>query len=373
MFTRPYSIYIDKRPMRVVFLVDSASASTEIIDQIIDYNRGLWGGRFNPIMLTDGHTLEDKWWKFLRDIDPDVIKSLVSLDIELIEKFENFLSPLTIEQFREDEQSYLRAWMHTSNAPAGIDINSLIFSEPGTLYEKPTFGIFDLDEMEDEIAKLFVLRNFGTYNPTITRSYINGTFRVPRLLANALEQGEVPQKIHEGFKKAGVPFSKEVFSKKSAQHPESWAIIDRENNQIQYVEPLDDSLLVQSETRSFGAELSGINKKVYLITGRKSLADALLELAHTPNIIFCDQVCALPNTERESEEDEQAAFFDVIVGDTLQDIVYFWNRPLLVERWKRGSINHMWLPTALAKDTDMKDALCAWIARAAPNLGDRNP
>ena len=41
---------------------------------------------------------------------------------------------------------------------------------------------------------------------------------------------------------------------------------------------------------------------------------------------------------------------------------------MLVKRWKRGGINHMWLPTALAKDTDMKDALCAWIARAAPHL-----
>ena len=93
MFNQPYSIYIDKRPMRIVFLVDSASASTEIVDQIIDYNRGLWGGRFNPIILTDGHTIEDKWWKFLRDIDPDVIKPLVSLDSELIEKFDNFCLP----------------------------------------------------------------------------------------------------------------------------------------------------------------------------------------------------------------------------------------------------------------------------------------
>ena len=73
MFTQPYSIYIDKRPMRIAFLVNPLSTSTKKIDQIMDYNRSLWGGRFNPIMLTDGHTIEDKWWKFLRDIDPDII------------------------------------------------------------------------------------------------------------------------------------------------------------------------------------------------------------------------------------------------------------------------------------------------------------
>ena len=73
MVTRPYSIYIDKRPMRIVFLVNPESTSLEVVDQIIDYNRSLWGGRFNPIILTDGHTIDDKWWQFLREIDPDVI------------------------------------------------------------------------------------------------------------------------------------------------------------------------------------------------------------------------------------------------------------------------------------------------------------
>ena len=373
MLTRPYSIYIDKRPMRIVFLVDSTSASTEIVDQIIDYNQSLWGGRFNPIMLTDGHTIEDKWWKFLRDIDPDVIKPMVSLDIELIEKFDAFLSSLTIEQFRENEQSSLGTRVNVYDTPAGIDINSLNLFELGGLYEAPTLGIFDLDEMDDEIAKHFVLRNFGTYRPTNTRFHIGGTFRVPRSLVNALEQGEIPPEIHEGFKEAGVPFSTEVFSKKSIQRPESWAIIDRENKQIQYVEPSGSSLYVQPKTESFRDDLGEIKKKICLVTDRKSLADALLEFARTPNIVFRNQVCALPNIERESEEDEWAAFFDVIVGDTLQDIVYFWNRPLLVERWKRGRMNQMWLPTALAKDTNMQDALCAWIARVAPNPGTGAP
>ena len=353
--------------------MDSASASTEIADQIIDYNRSLWGGRFNPIMLTDGHTIEDKWWEFLRDIDPDVIKPLVSLDIELIERFENFLSPLTIEQFRKDQRSNLGMRANVYRKPARIDINSLNFSELGLFYEGPTLGIFDLDEIDDEIAKLFVLRNFGTYEPTNTRFHIGGTFRVPQSVESALEQGEVPVEVHEGFKKAGIPFSKEVFSKKSVQRLGSWAIIDKENKQIQYVEPGGHSLFVQPKTQSFEGELSAIKKKVCLVTDRKSLATALLELANTPNIVFRNQMCALPNMERDSETDTWDICFEVIVGDTLQDIVYFWNRPLLIKKWKRGLINHMWLPTALAKDTDMQDALCAWIARVAANRGDGNP
>ena len=364
MFTQPYSIYIDKRPMRIVFLVDPFSTNIEIIDQIIDYNQALWGGRFNPIMLTDGHTIEDKWWKFLREIDPDVIRTLVPLDIKLIERFENFLSPLTIEQ------SGVRTQSSVYEKPVGIDINTLNFFELGVLYGEPTLGIFNLDEMDDEIAKLFVLRNFGTYEPTNTRFHIGGTFRVPQSLASALEQGEIPTEVHEGFKKASVPFSKEVFSKKPVQRPESWAIIDRENKQIQYVEPSGSSLYVQPKTESFRNELSEIKRKICLITDRQSLANALLEFAHTPNIIFRNQVCALPNTERECKTGTWVSDFQIIVGDTLQDIVYFWNRPLLLPRSERGRINQMWLPKTLATDPDMEKALCAWIARRA-NLGSQ--
>ena len=371
MFNQPYSIYIDKRPMRIAFLVDSASASTEIVDRIIDYNRGLWGGRFNPIILTDGHTIEDKWWKFLCDIDPDVVKPLLSLNIELLKRFDNFLSPLTIEQFWEDEQSNLRVQMRSSNEPAGININSLNFSELGVSYEEPTLGIFNLDEMNDEIAELFVLRNFGTYESINTTFRIGSIFRIPQSLETLLEQGKVPTEVHEEFKKAGISLSQEAFSKQSVQRPGSWAIIDGENKEIYYVSsPRDRSPL--PITRSFKGEFREIKKNKYLVTDRKSLADTLLELSHTRNIVFHDQVCALPNTERESEVDRRARCFEVIVGDTLQDLVYFWNRPLLLPRSERKYQNQMWLPTDIAKDADMEKALYTWIDRGA-NLGNQNP
>ena len=351
--------------MRIVFLVNPESTSLEVVDQIIDYNRSLWGGRFNPIILTDGHTIDDKWWQFLRDIDPDVINPLVRLGDELIERFENFLSPLKIEQFREDEQSNPRTQVSVYNTPAGIDLNSLSFPDHWLWHGKPTLGIFNLDEMEDDIGKRFVLRNFGTYEPTNTRLHIGGTFRVPRSLESTLAQGEVPSEIHEGFKKAGIPFSTEVFSKPSLLHPGNWAIIDEENKQIQYVRRLDTGLSIQPQTRSFGDEFSDIDKKVCLVSDWRSLADSLVEITQNQNIVFRDQICALPNTERESEEDTRASCFEVIVGDELQDIVYFWNRPLAVGRFRRQFMNQIWLPKTLATDPDMEDALCTWIYRAA--------
>ena len=218
------------------------------------------------------------------------------------------------------------------------------------------------DTLSSEISGRFNLRERFTWIET---------FNVPALLESALQSGEVPREVHEGFKKSGIFLSREVFSKKSVQEPYDWAIMDRGNGQVHYINARSYRWTLR-ETRNFRGDLSEIDKKAYLITDRKSLADALLELAHTPNIIFRDQVCTLPNTERDSKEDTWANCFEVIVGDTLQDIVYFWNSPLLVRRSKRGFINHMWLPTALAKDSDMEDAIHAWIARGV-NLGSQTP
>ena len=351
--------------MRIAFLVDpspdSMPDSIEKVDQIIDYNRGLWGGRFNPIILTDGDTIESKWWEFLREIDPDIIKPLVPLSIGIIEKFEKFLSPLTIEKFREDTQSNLGTWMIKAGiAPARIAPNSPNIYEDSILFGEPVLGTFDVDEMDDEFGKLFLLRNFGTYQ---RKNMIHHSgFSIPVSLGDVLSQGVVPPEIYEEFEKSGIPFSDAVFSKNLLQRPERWVLLDKENKQRHYVQHINGKLLVSPKTRSFSAEFDEVKKEVFLVTDRSSLADTLLKLADPQNIVYRDQVCAFPNTEQEHPETWQDRF-EVVVGDTLQDIVYFWNRPWLLGRWRRKYMNQLWLPTALANDPAMEDALCSWINR----------
>ena len=374
MFTRPYSIYIDKRPMRIAFLVDPDSASLEEVDQIIDYNRSLWGGRFNPIILTDGHTIHDKWWKFLRDVDPDVIKPLVRLDDRLIEKIENFLSPLSIEPFREGEQANLNTQISTSCEPASINFNSLntlMFETwyQGLWHEDPVLGIFNLEEMSDDIGRRLILHNFGTYKPSVISYQEN--FVIPKTLESTISDGEVPQEIREAFKKGGIPFSEKAFIKGSKKQPGVWAIIDREYSRIHSISSASFGLRILPDTQSFNGPLSGVNKRVFLVIDRESLADTLLELAQSRDVVFYDQVSALPNTERDVNSPTNN-HFDVILGSTIQDIIYSWNCPLLVRRRKRGGINHIWLPTELAYDPNMQEALCAWFRSVTFLRGD-NP
>jgi len=81
----PYSIYVGHRPFRVAFLINP-EGDQAWIDRIFEYNRGKWGGRFNPIIFTDGNKIEDNWWKFLRDYDPDIIYSTLQLSDGLQKK-----------------------------------------------------------------------------------------------------------------------------------------------------------------------------------------------------------------------------------------------------------------------------------------------
>ena len=348
--------------MRIAFLVDPSPDSIETVDQIIGYNRGLWGGRYNPIILTDGRTIEDNWWKFLRDIDPDIIKPLVPLSTELIEKFEKFLSPLTIEEFQENEKSNLGTRVNTRITPAGIDSNSPNIYKHLALFGDPVLGTFNVDEMDDDIGIIFARRNFGT-SPSIGWSAGWEAFSIPTSLDTALSRGEVPPEVHEGFlDKRGIPLSKEAFSKRSTRCPEKWTIIDKENNRIHYVERKSGKLSVHPYRQNSDRNPNEIGKKVYLVTNRENLAEALLSLSQTQNIVYQDQICAFPNTERELEK-ASLDRFEVIVGDTLQDIVHFWNRPWLLSGWKRKYMNQLWLPTTLATDPIMEDALCSWIAR----------
>ncbi|MYF99911.1 hypothetical protein F4212_12400 [Candidatus Poribacteria bacterium] len=333
--------------------------SIEVVDEIINFNRGLWGGRFNPIILTDGNTIEDNWWKFLRDVDPDVIKSFVPLGTELIENFEQFLSPLQIEDYKEDKQSGLGTYVDRRILPAGIDMNSLIFANLRGWYGIPTIAAFDLNEMDDDIGKNFVIRNFGTYERT-NSTHIGRNFTIPISYEDVISRGKVPQEIHDGFKQNNIPFSNEVICKDSIQRPGEWVLIDKEKNQRHFVKKMNGKLLILPDTQNFSKEFDEVEKEVFLITDRDSLSDVLLGLARSEKIVYQDQICAFPNSERELER-TWLNTFEIIVGDTLQDIVHFWNRPWLISRWKRKYIYQLLIPTDLAADSCMEDALCALI------------
>ena len=271
-----------------------------------------------------------------------------------------------IEEFREDTQPDSLTLVKTRITPAGIDGNSPNVHKHLALFGEPVLATFNVDEMDDDVGKLFLFRNFGI--STSTRWHGGwDAFSIPLSLETALSRGEVPPEVHEGFKekeldKRGIPLSKEAFCKRSTQHPEKWAIIDKENNRIHYVEHRKGELFVRPYRESSDPNPNRIEKKTHLVHNRESIADALSELASAQNIVYRDQICAFPNTEKDIQNGWKSDF-EVVVGDTLQDIVHFRNRDWLLSRQKRKRMNQLWLPTTLATDPTMEEALCSWINR----------
>ncbi len=168
MLTAPYSIYIKKRPLRIAFLVENKPESMAIIDTVLADNRNRWGGRYNPIVLTDGQTLTNDWWAFLEAVDPDVVKSFVTLSDALVASIERRVSPYFIQQPDRHEEE--RGYHHLHLQDPGISIlpTGLNTRMARWAIGESSLVLFDTDPKKtDPAIKQFIEWNFGGYSQPI--------------------------------------------------------------------------------------------------------------------------------------------------------------------------------------------------------------
>lgn len=165
METMPYSIYYRHRPFRVAFLIDLKQGE-EWLDTIFEYNNKKWGGRFNAIFLTDGDTMTDEWWQFLKDFDPDIVKSTISLGENLQKKIHTFLSPLSVElpNDRGGSGKYVNLPYDSIDILPTKDNVSAVARD--ILDDRSSLVLFEVDETTPDIIKKFLTRNFGLVKTT---------------------------------------------------------------------------------------------------------------------------------------------------------------------------------------------------------------
>jgi hypothetical protein len=165
MLTAPYSIYVNKRPLRVAFLIEDKPESLAIIDTILAYNRDRWGGRYNPIVITDGQTLNDAWWSLLEEVDPDVVTSFVRISDDLVASIERRISPYLIQQpdGREQEDGHWRIHLlddGLSLLPTPLDVRMASWA-----IGESSLVLFETDwKQTDPLIKRFTEWNFGGYS-----------------------------------------------------------------------------------------------------------------------------------------------------------------------------------------------------------------
>jgi hypothetical protein len=167
MLTAPYSIYVNKRPLRVAFLVEDKPESLAIIDTVLAYNQDRWGGRYNPIVLTDGQTLTDDWWALLEAMDPDIVKSFVTLSDNLVASIERRISPYLIQPpDRHEEEA--RRHIHLHNDGLSLLPTPLNVRMARWAIGESSLVLFETDSKKtDPLIKQFTEWNFGGYSHPI--------------------------------------------------------------------------------------------------------------------------------------------------------------------------------------------------------------
>ncbi len=108
----PYSLYVNKRPLRTAFFVGENSDTFNDLDRVFEYCREKWGGRYNPVILTDGQSLSPLFWKILEDYDPDTIFTFVPISPDLLGDIARKLAPLHIEQISDYEKQNPNSRLH---------------------------------------------------------------------------------------------------------------------------------------------------------------------------------------------------------------------------------------------------------------------
>lgn len=115
--------------------------------------------------------------------------------------------------------------------------------------------------------------------------------------------------------------------------------------------------------------LEGVRTQTYQVTDAASLVTPLMELSAFRAFTYPIQLCSLPTEALPPvDHDRFDQTFHVVIGDSLRDVAYFWNRPVTTRPGSRTYLNQIWLPLAVATNAELTAALSSWLQHAAdPN------
>lgn len=280
----PYSVFTENRPLRIAYLVDPSDTNAfKIIQAIIEYNQDKWGGRYNPIILTNGKTINKDWWKFLSNYDPDIIKSFVPISKPLLKRFNNHLTPYLIEDVDPRRSGSSPSVYIQDDGLSVLPTKESIAQVTGFSLDRTFLVLFEIDEYQESDINTFLKVNFGTYQPRMMTSSI----------------------IRE--------------------YPK---------------------------------------RKEFVVKSEAELTTALSDLNTFDTFVYPSMMCTVPSAALNHEYSHEEENFTVVVGDSLNDIVYYWNRIFSVHYTRQTKLNSIWISRAMATNPAVVAALNIWIQRA---------
>ncbi|HEY5123867.1 MAG TPA: hypothetical protein VIK14_09050 [Ignavibacteria bacterium] len=103
-------------------------------------------------------------------------------------------------------------------------------------------------------------------------------------------------------------------------------------------------------------------KELYLIKDKKSIIESLGEISKGKKKVFQNQLSSISCSIGEPENYEDKEFgFSVVVGDTVQDLLYFWNRKFCLSSFHKTVIRQIWIPHNVAKDEEFAEVIKKFI------------
>jgi hypothetical protein len=166
----PYTIRLDHRPIRFAFLFDSAKNGDAELNAAMTFAAAMVGGRYSPMIVTDGKDLAAADWNLLEVVDPDRIVSFAELEGPLLEKLNQRLTPLEILQPDHEgtrrTPRYLLGPPGPRVTPLVPSLETLRAAQGG--FWNPLFADIALDEATPTDVRAFVEQSMGVF-PTEER------------------------------------------------------------------------------------------------------------------------------------------------------------------------------------------------------------
>lgn len=82
--------------------------------------------------------------------------------------------------------------------------------------------------------------------------------------------------------------------------------------------------------------------------------------------IYPIEYSMLPGIIYESERENDGNKMSVFIGDSVMDLIYYWNSALLSPEWLSTKKNSIWLPTEFLEDEQLLNSVKKWIYRISP-------
>ena len=160
---KAFAIHTQHRPRRIAFLVDlNQSVATEILDSILDFNLGSWGGRHNPILPLVGGSVPNTFYPLLDVADPDVFYFYGDVSDSILEEIHHRYLPTFIYRHVAREPLDSRSYSVQLLEQAGLRRFLVNLRERIPLhFRQPEPCLLQLEIPQRQALSRFFMWNFG--------------------------------------------------------------------------------------------------------------------------------------------------------------------------------------------------------------------